>query len=104
MTRRQRRKLFGLPGIAPFTVTDPLGDGCASCGWPLDRGDVGRWDDRWEVLTCSDQCAGNARAHEIRKLEEWEAEQRREAKRPTPLVGDLFGYDHGPIFDGCPGS
>ena len=107
MTRRQRRKLYGLPGIAPFQVVE---DGCAceSCGfYPLDRGDWAWWDDRWEVLTCSALCAGKARASEIRQLEEWEAEQRREAKRgPPPLAGDGWMFDgtNGPTFDNRPGS
>ena len=94
MTRRQRRKLYGLPGIAPFQVVED-GSECDGCGfYPLDRGDWAWFDDRWELLTCSALCAGKARAREIRELEEWEAEQRREDKRPTPLAGD------GDLFDG----
>ena len=109
MTRRQRRKLFGLPGITPFQVVED-GSECDSCGfYPLDRGQWAWFDDRWELLTCSALCAGKARASEIRQLEEWEARERAEARRPTPLAGDgwMFDLDQshgGPTFDGRPGS
>ncbi len=79
MTRRQRRKLFGLPGIAPFQITDPLGTYCENCAEPLDRGDWAWWDDRWDSMTCSALCAGKARATEIRRLEEREAQERADA-------------------------
>ncbi len=106
MTRRQRRKLYGLPGIAPFRVVE---DNCAceSCGfYPLDRGDWVWFDDRWELLTCSALCAGKARATAIRELEEWE---RREVATERSLQLGI-GLDHGgdqyggPTFDGRPGS
>ncbi len=114
MTRRQRRKLFGLPGIARFTVTED-GSECESCGfYPLDRGDSAFFDDRWEVLTCSERCAQNARASEIRQLEEWERRERLEARRPVTFAGDGWMFDNGeddptrqisgPTFDGRPGS
>ena len=83
------------PGISPFQVTDPYGAYCESCGFPLDRGDWGRWDDRYEIMTCSHLCAVKARARMLRELAEWEDRERARATRPVTHQSDAwpFGQD-----------
>ena len=51
-----------------FRITDPLGTECDWCGYPLDRGDTGRWDEDFEVMTCSPGCAVKLR-RELRQAE-----------------------------------
>ena len=90
MTRRTRRQMLHAPGIGSFQITDPFGAECESCGWPLDQGDVGKWDDRHEIMTCSHLCAQKARARLLRVLAEAEQEERARPVDAAPTA-DLFG-------------
>ena len=89
MTRRTRQRMLNAPGIGEFRVTDPLGADCESCGWPLDQGDLSRWDDRHEMLTCSHLCAMKARAQLLRVLAEAERDERARPIDAAPTI-DLF--------------
>ena len=93
MTRRTRRRMLNAPGVSAFQITDPYGGDCESCGFPMERGDWGRWDDRYEILTCSHLCAQKARARLLRELAEWEHQQRCEAKRPLTFAHDADLFD-----------
>ena len=87
-------------------VEDRFGVECEWCGWPLEQGEWGVWDEDNAVYTCSRTCAARVRVRIMER--ERGASQGRGQARGLPLFGDAWMYDGdrhgGPTFDGRPGS